>query len=64
MFKSGFVLSSGAHLKAAQFNRTPVEVWQHGQLLEYGGPIEKITGQAVWINGNGYLRAVCEFKVR
>lgn len=64
MFKSGFLLSTDAHLQAAMFNKTSVSVWQAGKLLEFGGPIEKISTDAVTIQGGRYLKATCEFRVR
>lgn len=64
MFKPGFILSTDAHLKAAIFNRTEVIVWQDGKILDYGGLIDAITEGAVTINGQRYLKATCEFRVR
>lgn len=64
MLAAGFVLRTDHHLQVAMHNRSPVEVWQQGQLLDYGGPIEQIAKDSVWINGIGYLKAVCEFKIR
>lgn len=64
MFRSGFHLSTVDHLHAAQYNRTPIEVWQQGKIIDYGGQIERVTEDAVWINGGRYLIAVCEFKIR
>ncbi|GIP38653.1 hypothetical protein J31TS4_19330 [Paenibacillus sp. J31TS4] len=64
IFKSGFTLTTDSHLQAAAFNKTDICVWQHGKLIEYGGHIEKISDVAVTINGEKYLKATCEFKVR
>jgi hypothetical protein len=64
MFKPGFILMTTAQFEAAIFNKTPVCVWQHGNIIEYGGPIEVATENAVSINGEKYLRAVCEFRIR
>jgi hypothetical protein len=41
-----------------------VEVWQQGQLIDYGGRIEAHTEYAVTVYGSKYLKAVCEFRVR
>lgn len=61
MFKSGFTLTTDAHLDAAIFNRTPVVVWQNGVALDTGGQIEKHGEQTVTINGMHYIKAVCAF---
>jgi hypothetical protein len=64
MLASGFVLSTGHHFQVAIHNGLPVEVWQQGQIIDYGGPIDRITEDTVWINGCHYVIAVCEFKIR
>jgi hypothetical protein len=64
MFRSGFHLETTEQLMAAQYNKTPITVWQQGLILDYGGPIEEISEQAVSINGVKYLRAMCEFRIR
>lgn len=60
----GFILKSPFDFDNAVYFQKPVEVWQHGQLIDYGGPIQEHTENAVVINGAKYLKAVCEFKVR
>jgi hypothetical protein len=64
MFKSGFILSTDDQFQAAIFNRTDVIVYQNGKIFEYGGPIESYSELAVKINGESYLKAVCEFRIR
>lgn len=64
MLAPGFVLQSPHHLQVAMHNSLPVEVWQRGKLLDYGGPIESISTDAVKINGVKYLRSTCEFRIR
>lgn len=64
MFRPGFVLSTLAHLEAAQHNQSQVSVWQNGELIDYGGPIELVTDDVVMINGDYYLISVCEFRLR
>lgn len=64
MFKSGFLLTTDAHLEAAMFNKTPVVAWQDGEIIDYGGLIEKMDDKTVTINGMHYVKAACEFKVR
>jgi hypothetical protein len=45
-------------------NRTPVIVWQQGEIIDYDGRIEAITENAVQIDGARYLKETCEIKVR
>lgn len=64
MFKSGFTLSTDAYLSAAQFNKTPIVAWQDGEIIDYGGIIEKQDEHTVTILGMHYMKAACEFKIR
>jgi hypothetical protein len=64
MFKSGFVLSTDSHIDAAIFNKSSVEVWQAGMILDYGGIIESHTENSVTVNGERYLKATCELRIR
>lgn len=64
MFKSGYLLDTTEKLKAAQFNRSYVEVWQHGFIANYGGPIEYVSEISVKINDSYYLRENSEFRIR
>lgn len=41
MLASGFNLRTDHHFQVAMHNNTPVTVWQHGDILDYGGPIDK-----------------------
>lgn len=64
MLAFGFVLSSDHHFKVAMHNSLLVEVWLHGELLDYGGPIEAINDHFVTIQGAKYPRSTCKFKIR
>ncbi|RKN75021.1 hypothetical protein [Paenibacillus ginsengarvi] len=64
MLASGFVLSSDHHFRVAMHNGLPVEVWLHGELLDYGGPIEAINEHFATIQGSKYPRSSCVFKIR
>jgi hypothetical protein len=64
MFKSGFLLDTPEKIAAAIFNRTPVDVWQNGEIVDYGGVIELQTEGAVKINGSYYLKENHEFRIR
>jgi hypothetical protein len=64
MFKSGFVLTTDAHLSAAMFNQTTVVAYQNGETFDFGGVIEKLDEHTVTIEGMHYMKAACEFKIR
>ena len=64
MFNKGFVLTTRHHLEAAMFNQSNVEVWQHGQIIDYGGRIENLSRDSITINGGKYLIDLCEFRIR
>ena len=64
MLKPGYVLQTPADFAHALWHGLPVEVWQNGELIDYGGPIEKLSKIAVKINDSWYLREFCEFRVR
>ncbi|GAA4827898.1 hypothetical protein GCM10023310_00710 [Paenibacillus vulneris] len=64
VFKSGFLLESPEQIAAAIFNKSNVTVWQNGSILDYGGLIEAQTELSVTINGERYLKATCEFRIR
>ncbi|WP_438449397.1 hypothetical protein [Gorillibacterium sp. sgz5001074] len=66
MFKKGDVLKSPADFDNAMLFGILVEVWQRGELLDYGSRITKHTESAVFLDdAEGYfLKATCQFKVR
>jgi hypothetical protein len=65
MFKAGFPLSNDEMIQAAIHNNTVVMVIQRGDLLEYSGLIIAHTEDSVKLdNGDKYLKAICEFRVR
>ncbi|GGG07638.1 hypothetical protein [Paenibacillus abyssi] len=64
MFKSGFILSTDAHIAAAIHNKTPVTAWMENKIVDYGGVIESQNDYAVKINDEYYVKAACEFRVR
>jgi hypothetical protein len=65
MFKSGFPLNTPELIQAAIHNTTLVLIVQKGDLLEYSGVIESQTEDSIALdNGNKYLKAICEFRVR
>jgi hypothetical protein len=57
-------LLTSAELNDAFLQHFHVEVWQDGQIVDYGGPIEKHTLVAIKINGTYYVKSHHEFVVR
>lgn len=41
-----------------------IEVWQQGELLDYGGVIRGHNEDCVYINEWGYFKNACEFRVK
>jgi len=64
MFKPGYILDTDEKFGSAQANNLNVCVYQQGQLISYGGPIQEYDDIAVKINGSYFMRRNCEFKVR
>jgi len=64
MFKKDDILSSQAEFDLVTELQLPIIVWQHGQILDYGGPIIKHTEGAVYLGNRYYLKSQCVFKVR
>jgi hypothetical protein len=64
MFKSNFNLDTPEKIAAAIHNRTHILILQSGELLGFGGVIDTQTEDSVTINGDKYLKSVCEFRVR
>lgn len=64
MFTKNQILLSSFDFDNALYFAAPVSVWQNGKILDYGGQIDKHTDEDVWINGNGYLKSTCEFRIR
>lgn len=58
------ILLTDADFDNAMWFGWHVEVWQHGQLIDYGGKIEYHSADAVKINGAYFLKSTCEFRVR
>jgi hypothetical protein len=47
----------------AMKNQSPVTVWQDKKLLGYGDRIEKFNAFNVVIDGDHYVRTVCDFRL-
>ena len=60
----GQVLKDPVDFDNAMFFGISVVVWQEGEIIDYGGPIEKHSDEAVYINGGYFLKSTCMFKVR
>jgi ABC-type sugar transport system ATPase subunit len=64
MLKRNQTLRSPAEFEEAMKTSVKVMVMQKGKLLDFGGPIERYTEDAVYIDGGYYLTMNCEFRVR
>jgi hypothetical protein len=65
MFKTGFLLDTFEKIAAAIHNQTPVEVYQSGELVDYGGVLASQTIDSVrFIDGSHMLKAGHEFRIR
>lgn len=58
------ILRQNKHFFVAMLSQTPVSVWMHGELLEYGGIIQMVDPVRVKIDDMYYMRGVCEFRIR
>ena len=64
LFKPHQQLVNSVDFDNAMYLAVPVSVWQNGEIIDYGGPIQMHTTEAVCINDGYYLKCVCEFRVR
>lgn len=64
MLKRNQTLLTPAEFEEAIKSGVSVMVMQKGKLLDYGGPIERYSEDAVYIDGGYYLTMNCEFRVR
>jgi len=64
MLKRNQTLQSPADFEEAMNTGVKVMVMQKGKLIDYGGPIERYTEDAVYIDGGYFLTMNCEFRVR
>lgn len=73
MFRSGFILTSDAHIEAAMFNKSHVTVWMQDKIVDYGGVIQEYNELAVKLNNYWHPRKIsdgdatiypCEFRIR
>lgn len=64
MLNRGQQLRTEADYDNAVFMAVPVQVWQQGAILDYGGPIQEHNDTAVRIGDVWYLKVACQFQVR
>lgn len=64
MFKKGQALVTDADFYNARLFAVPVEVWQQGELLDSGYPIERLIEGAAFIRDGYYHRELCEFRIQ
>jgi hypothetical protein len=51
-----------AQLISAYWSHKPVSVWQHDQIIDYGGLIDRITPRSLRINDVHYIRNQFDFR--
>jgi len=61
--QKGLVLQSDVDLEYAKHFRAHVVVLQQHEIIDSGGHINSFDKYSVKIEGNRYLRSVCQFKV-
>lgn len=64
MLEKGKRLAHDVDFHNAMILGVPVIVWQDGEILDYGGSIERYDEEVVVINEVFYVRSTCEFRVR
>ena len=64
MLGKNICLQTSADFDNAMYFGLNISVWQNGEIINYGGKIERHTDEAVIINGGYYLKADYEFRVR
>lgn len=64
MLKRNQTLRTSDEFEEAVKTGVKVMVMQKGKLLDYGGPIERYSEDAVYIDGGYFLTMNCEFRVR
>lgn len=66
MFKRGDILRQPVDFDNAMLFGVKVEVWQRGEIIDYGGRITKHTDDAVYLDDADayFLKSMCQFKVR
>lgn len=58
------ILQHPADFDNAMFFVKKIEVWQDGEIIDYGGVIQKHNDEVVYINDACYFKGFCEFKIR
>jgi hypothetical protein len=64
MLQHGQVLLSDADFDNAMFFGVDVIVWQHGEIIDYGGKITKHTNVSVYIGEGYFIKKNCLIKTR
>lgn len=63
-YAKGKQLQSDADFQNAIWFRLWTDIHRHGELIDYGGFIDKFDADAVWINGGYFLRKNWQLVVR
>lgn len=64
MFKQDQFLDQPLEFDNAMFMQVPVSVWCDSRYVDYGGVIENHDAEAVYIDGDYFLKHKFDFKVR
>lgn len=62
--EKGFVLKSTEDFAMVLDRQLKVVVWQSGKIVNYGGPIQLQTDEAVIITDKKYTKSDYEFRIR
>jgi hypothetical protein len=58
------ILTTDDEFSLAMTKQTPVIVWQEKRLIGYGDKINSFNDFSVTIDGDHYVRSVCEFRLK
>lgn len=59
-----YILRTDADFDNAMIFLWHVEVWQIGEVIDFGGLVQRHTPNVVTINGSHYFKEFCEFRVK
>ncbi len=58
------VLQSASDINYAFLYKLHIEVWRDGEIVDYGGSIQKHLKYDVMINGMHYMKHAFEFRIK
>jgi hypothetical protein len=63
MYTTGTLLKTDADFTNAVLFQLRVTVFQNGEIIDYGGIIDKFSEHSLMIEDSHFLRETCEFRV-